>query len=73
MQDTVSYTVHSFLLTRRGEQEYNMSKMLFRVYKIMFIAVVFTMKYCYDKFHCVILVSGEIFKVNFNLKMDVPI
>ena len=22
MQDTVSYTVHSFLLTRRGEQEY---------------------------------------------------
>ena len=23
MQDTVSYTVHSFLLTRRGEQEYN--------------------------------------------------
>ena len=23
MQDTVSYTVHSFLLTRRGEQEYS--------------------------------------------------
>ena len=31
MQDTVSYTVHSFLLTGRGEREYNMLHVIVQI------------------------------------------